>query len=149
MLKNNLYMDIFCKTGNSPAELQHLYKVAVNRIRKSGFDLRSCNSNGAQLKKQMEKDNRIVQQDSDLEKDLGYKYNPKTDTFQISNTEVDQNVKTKRDVPSQTTSLFNPLSPCIPVRVRAKILPREVWSRKLRWDEVIPTQLQEPWTPLA
>ena len=42
----------------------------------------------------MEKDNRIIQHGSDLEKVLVYKYNRKTDTLEILN--IDQNVKTKK-----------------------------------------------------
>ena len=85
-----------------------------------------------------------------MEKVLGYKYNPKRDTLQISNMEVNQNVKTKRGVLSQTARVWdNTLSFCAPVTVRAKILLRELWSRKLHWDDVIPVQLQELWTALA
>ena len=94
----------------------------------------------------MEKDNRIVQRGSDLEKVLGYKYDPKTDILQISNMEVDQSVKTKRGVLSQTARVFELLSLCTPVTVRANILLRELWSRKLSWDDEIPAQLQELWT---
>ena len=85
MLKNNFHMDNLCKTGNSSEELHRLYQEAVNRLGKGGFDLRSRNSNCERLKKQMKKDNRIVQHASDVEKVVGYKYNPKRDTLQISN----------------------------------------------------------------
>ena len=149
MLKNNFLWTILCKTGNSPKELHRLDKVAVNRLRKRGFDLRSCNSNCEHLKNQMEKDNRIVQHSSCLGKDLGNKYYPKTDTLQISNVEGDQNVKIKESVLSQTTRVFNPLSLCIHVTVKTKILLRELWFRKLSWEPVIPSHLQEPWTPLV
>ena len=97
----------------------------------------------------MKKDSRIVQHASDVEKVLSYKYNPKRDTLQISNMEVNQNVKTKRGVLSQTARVFDPLSFCAPVTVRAKTLLRELWSRKLHWDDVISAQLQELWTALA
>ena len=60
--------------------------------------------------------------------------------------EVNQNVKTKRGVLSQTARVFDPLSFCA---IRTKILLRELWSQKLHWDDVIPTQLQELWTSLA
>ena len=148
MLKNNFYMDNLSKTGNSSEELHCLYQEAINRLWKGGFDLSSCNSNCEQLKKQM-KDNRIVQHASNVEKVLGYKYNPKRDTLQISNMEVNQKVKTKRGLLSQTARVFDPLSFCVPVTVRAKILLRELLSRKLHWDDVIPVQLQELWTILA
>ena len=97
----------------------------------------------------MKKDNRIVQHASEVEKVLGYKYKPKRATLQISNMEMNQSVKTKRGVLSQTARVFDPLSFCVPVTVRAKILLRELWSRKLHWDDVIPVQLQELWTALA
>ena len=125
--------------------MHRLYQEAVNRFEKGGFDLRSCNSNCERLKKQMKK----VQHASDVEKVLGYKYNPKRDTLQISNMEVNQNVKTKRGVLSQTARVFDSLSFYTPVMVRAKILLRELWSRKLHWDDVISAQLQELWTALA
>ena len=122
-------MDNSCKMVNFPEELHHLYKEAVSRLWKGGFDLRSCKSNCEPLKKQMEKDNRIVEHHS--EKVLGYKYNPKMDTLPMSNMEVDQNVKTKRGVLSQTARVFDPLSICIPVmRFEQRVMVSKIELRR-------------------
>lgn len=136
ILENNFYTDKLCKTSNSPEELHNLYLEAVNLLEKSGFDLRSCNLIYELLESQMERDSRIFQHGSDLENVLCYKYK----TFlQIPNMKVD----TKRALLSQTASVFNPLSLCIPVTVRAKVLLRELWPRKLSWNDRIPATLQE------
>lgn len=79
----------------------------------------------------------------------GSKYNPKLDTLKISNTEIDNSVDSKRGVLSQTAKVFDPLSLCIPVTVRANVLLCELWSLKLDWDEVMLDPLWEHWSSLA
>merc|ERR1712030_155126 len=124
MLKNCFYVDNLNKTSNSKEKLVHLYKEAVRRMSEGNFDLRSCNTNCNELKKLMIKDKKYVEHGCDLEKVLGYKYNTKQDTIQISNSKINCNVNTKRGVLAQISKVFDPLSLCLPVSLNGKLLMR-------------------------
>ena len=115
MLKNCFYVDNLNKTSNNKEKLIHLYKEAVRRMSEGNFDLRSCNTNCNELKELMIKDKKYVEHGCDLEKVLGYKYNTKQDTIQISNSKINCNVNTKRGVLAQISKVFDPLSlsPCV------------------------------------
>ena len=86
------------------------------------FDLRSCNTNCNELKELMIKDKKYVEHGCDLEKVLGYKYNTKQDTIQISNSKINCNVNTKRGVLAKISKVFDPLSLCLLVSLNGKLL---------------------------
>ena len=70
-----------------------------------------------------------------MEKLLGYFYNTNTDCIKIAANNIDKNSKTKRGILSQISSVFYPLSLCLPVSIRRKLLLRELWKRKFDWDQ--------------
>ena len=131
MLLNNFYVDNSSKTSNSIEESISLYTETVERLKFGNLDLRSYNSNCEQLKKLMIKDNRIVEHGCKFENVLGYKYNPNRDTLHISNKEVLQEANIKRKILAQSSKVFDPLSLCLPVTVRSKILIRRLWPLNL------------------
>ena len=136
MLLNNFYVGNLSKISNSVEEMISLYTEVVERLKLGNFDLRSCNSNCEQLKKLIIKDNRTADHDCEFENVLGYKYNPNRDTLHISIKEVLQEANTKRKILAQSSKVFDPLSQCLPVTVRSKILIR-LWSLNLGWNETI------------
>ena len=149
MLLNNFYVDNLVKTSNSISELSKLYTEAFARMQQGNFDLRSWNTNCEELKKQMIEDQNFVDHGCELEKVLGYKYSTLNDTIQISNPHIDHNVKTKRGILSQTSKVFDPLSLCLPVTVRGKVILRELWSQKVDWDEEISSDSLSKWSALS
>ena len=137
MLLRNFYVDNLIKTSNSISELFQLYTEAFDRMQKGNFELRSWNTNCEDLKQQMIEDHNFVEHGCELEKVLGYKYSTLNDTIQFSDAHTDFDVKTKRGILSQTSKMFDPLSLCLPVTVRGKVLLRDLWSQKVGWDEEI------------
>ena len=85
----------------------------------------------------MIKDQKFVEHGCQLEKVLGYKYSTLEDTLQISGSPIDPSVSTKRRILVQTAGVFDPLSLCLPVTIRGKMLLRDLWSQKLDWDDVV------------
>ena len=124
-LKKNFYDDNLIKTGNSIEMLSDLFATANYRMEKDHFNLRSWNMNCEELKTLMIKDQKLVEHDCQLEKVLGYKYSTQEDTLQISRSPVDQSVNTKRGILAQTARVFDPLSLCLPVTIRGKMLLRD------------------------
>ena len=91
----------------------------------------------------MIKGNGIVNYGCEFENVLGYRYNPDSDTLHISNKEVLQEANIKRQILSQSSKDFDPLSLCLPVTVRSKILIRKLWSANLSLDGTITVETQK------
>ena len=99
----------------------------------------------------MIKDKKYVEHGCDLEKVLGYKYNTKNDTIQISNSNINFNVNTKRGVLAQISKVFDPLSLCLPVTLNGKLLMRLFWEHKDKWgwDKGMSRELHGIWSSLS
>ena len=149
MLKNNFYVDNLIKTGNSVSELKELYKEAYSRMQKGNFDLRSWNTNNDELKNLMIEDKNFVEHGCQLEKVLGYKYSTENDTIQISNTQINPEASCKREVLSQVSKVFDPISLCLPVTVRGKAILRKIWNNGYDWDDKLSSEIQKEWSELA
>ena len=124
MLLNNFYVDNLIKTSNSISELSQLYTEAFDRMQQGNNELRSWNTNCEDLKQHMIEDHNFVEHGCGLEKVLN-------DKIQPSDSHIDFHVKTKRGILSQTSKVFDPLSSCLPVTVRGKVLLRDLWSQKV------------------
>ena len=74
----------------------------------------------------MIKDKRFIKHGCKLEKVSGYKYSTLEDTLQISGSSIDQLVNTKRGILTQTARFLDPLSLCLPVTMRGKMLLRDL-----------------------
>ena len=149
MLLHNFYVDNLIKTSNSISELSQLYTEAFDRMQQGNFELRSWNTNCGDLKQQMIEDHNFVEHGCKLEKVLGYKYSTLNDTIQLSDSHVDFDVKTKRGILSQTSKVFDPLSLCLPVTNRGKVLLRDLWSQKVDWDDEINSDSIAKWSALS
>ena len=97
----------------------------------------------------MIEDHNFVEHGCELEKVLGYKYSTLNDTIQLSGSHIDFDVKTKRGILSQTSKVFDPLSICLPVTVRGKVLLRNLWSLKVDWDDEINSDSFAKWSALS
>ena len=119
------------------------------RVEKGHFNLRSWNTNCEELKTLMIKEQKFVEHGCQLEKVLGYKYSTQEDTLQISGSPIDQSVNSKRGILAQTARVFDPLSLCLPVTIRGKMLLRDLWSQKLDWDDIVSKEFQNLWSALS
>ena len=148
-LKKNFFVDNLIKTGNSVEMLSDLYTTANYRMEKGHFNVRSRNTNCEELKTLMIKDQKFVENGCQLENVLGYKYSTLEDTLQISGSPIDLSVNTKRGILAQTARVFDPLSLCLPVTIRGKMLLRDLWSQKLDWDDIVWKEFQNLWFALS
>ena len=148
IMKSNFYVDNLIYTGNSPTLLSQLYKESYNRMLLGGFTLRSWNTNCFELKEQMISDENYVDHGCDLEKVLGYRFSTERDSIQLSPSRFDQNVITKRSILSNISKVFDPMGLCLPVTVRGRLIMRDLWTKKLDWDDEIPSEFQSSWSSL-
>lgn len=63
------------------------------------------------------------------------------DEFQFESVAM-PDARTKRQVLSSISKLFDPLGLASPLVVKAKLIMQATWQLNLGWDEDIPTKLQ-------
>ena len=148
MLLNNFYVDNLVKTSNSLEHLVKLYKESQVMMSEGNFSLK-YNTNNSSLQELIVNDGNFVEHGAKTEKVLGYIYSPKKDSISINVDKINPQVVTKREVLSETSKVFDPLSLCLPVTIRGCILMRDLWVEKLTWDEEIPSEYQKIWKELS
>ena len=75
-LKSNFYVDNLVKTKNDDNTLSTLYTTAKERLREGNFEIQSCNSNSAMLRKKMEADGTLSRFNFGWKKVFGNLYSP-------------------------------------------------------------------------
>ena len=148
VLRDNFYVDNLVLSHNSVDTLLDLYHTASARMKEGGFTLRAWASNSPELK-QVISQTETCSSSPDKEKVLGYSYSTLSDRMSLSQFEVDLSAGSKRAILSQVSSVFDPLGFCLPVTVRGKLLIRDMWMRKLEWDERVSSDLANAWQLLA
>ncbi|XP_076039460.1 uncharacterized protein LOC143024532 [Oratosquilla oratoria] len=125
ILSSQFYVDNLIFTGNNFKEMTDLYRLCYERMSLGGFILRSWNSNSLELRQLIEKDGKLVEHSNETEKILGYRFNPNMDEMQLAPVEF-HSVSTKRQLLSETSSLFDPLGLVLPISIKGKLLMRKV-----------------------
>ena len=148
ILKSNFYVDNLIITGNDIESLKKTYQESLQRMEEGGFHLRSWNSNSQEIRDMVDNDNNKALHSNDYEKVLGYKYLFEGDKLRLSETFLDPGANTKRSILSQISKVFDPLGLYLPVTTRGKLLMRNLWSKKLNWDEEISEEDKETWNKL-
>ena len=69
------------------------------------------------------------------ERVLGMNWNIKKDAFQFNNVQKQLKGYMKREVLKLISSIFYPFGFLAPFTVSGKILLKELWQTKLRWDD--------------
>ena len=145
LLTNNLYVDNFLVTADSPEFLQEVYTESRRRLSEGGFDLRSWNTNEPKLAEKLIADDTMVNHGRPTEKVLGYDYYPSEDMITLSQVEPDNQANTKRSILSETSKVFDPVGIYTPVTVKGRILIKKLWTDKLDWDVPIPSNYSDEW----
>jgi len=75
---------------------------------------------------------------------LGLEWEPTSDTFQFR-MQVTGHAKSKREILSAISKLFDPLGIVSPIIVRAKLIMQETWRTNIEWDDILPDRIQMAW----
>ncbi|XP_011859616.1 PREDICTED: uncharacterized protein LOC105557081 [Vollenhovia emeryi] len=81
---------------------------------------------------------------NDTIKTLGIKWSPKVDQFQFF-VQGAEAAKTKREVLSAISRIFDPLGLIGPILTTAKLIMQETWRSGGQWDESLPILLAKKW----
>ena len=142
LLQNNLYMDNFIFSNSSVSALNDIFHQTTTRMSEGGFDLCSWNSNCDELRNLFESENKISSHSSSEERVLGYLFDTVSDTLKLSDFDL-TSANTKRQLLSQISKVFDPLSLFLPVTIRGRLLMRKTWEQEMGWDDEIDAELKK------
>ena len=147
-LLTNFYMDNLIITTNDLNKMENLYSESKQRMLEGNFEMK-YNSNNQSLNDKLIANGDYVQHGSDKEKVLGYLYDPVDDTLSLKIDKINVNANTKREVLSEVSKVFDPLSLGLPVTIGGRVLLRDLWKQELGWDDKIPDLAREGWDRLS
>ncbi|XP_043219934.1 uncharacterized protein LOC122380652 [Amphibalanus amphitrite] len=143
---------------NLPFILSHIIQIHLSKysttmaaiMKEGGFNLRSWMSNFSPLVDIMMSDNMVNEHGAVTEKVLGYLYDAKQDTISLSDFNFEENQQgiTKRQLLSNVSKVFDPLSLALPVTIRGRILMKQVWTEGTAWDEDVSPAVLAEWQRL-
>lgn len=87
----------------------------------------------------MAEDDRLVEYTWLEEKVLGYRYNIKSDTLLIAQSNISPEANTK--ILSQTSKTYDPLNVAFPVTIRGKNWKLENWKLEVGWDDSLTEEI--------
>ncbi|KAL7633029.1 UNVERIFIED_CONTAM: hypothetical protein RMT77_016605 [Armadillidium vulgare] len=148
LLMNNLYVDNFLYSSSSVEELEDIFRKATSRMSEGGFNLCSWNTNCNELRNVFEEENMLATHQCDEERVLGYLYNTSQDTLGLSDYSLGI-VSTKRQLLSEISKVFDPLSLCLPVTIRGRLLMKMTWAEEMGWDDVLNQDIKNSWEKLS
>ena len=152
MIRSNFFVDNLVKTSNDIERLTWLYQESVSRLDGVGFELRSCNTNNMTLKQLMLDDGRFITHGCKLDKVLGYRYSAESDTMCLAPVNLDCTANTKRQILSESSKLYDPLSLAAPVLATPKLLVSRLWAKGVtrdHWDEVVDEDERKKWSSMS
>jgi hypothetical protein len=122
LLKNDLYVDNVLSSFPDENGLISFYRESRSILSKGGFNLRSWTSNNIKLRQLAESEDCLEK--GPTVKILGLRWDVESDKFSFQNNiSFDiENIITKRDILSQSFSIFDPLGILSPITVHAQIL---------------------------
>ncbi|XP_043212925.1 uncharacterized protein LOC122377020 [Amphibalanus amphitrite] len=146
-LKESLYVDNFIFSTSDPQTLFNIYNNSRQIMMEGGFNLRSWMSNHPQLVDIMASEDTIHQHDAPVEKVLGYFYDSKQDVVSLADFSFEERPQgiTKRQLLSNISKVFDPLSLALPVTIRGRLLMKQVWKDGTAWDEEVTPEVYRDW----
>lgn len=149
-LKESLYVDNLIYSTSDEQRLLDIYNDARQIMQDGGFNLRSWMSNYPPLVDIMKSDDTLHQHEAPVEKVLGYLYDAKQDKVSLADFSFEEKTQsiTKRQLLSNISKVFDPLSLVLPVTVRGRILMKQVWKEGTAWDEDVSPDVYKEWERL-
>ena len=161
-LLKNTYVDDVQSGGDCVEELISFKKEATRIMEEGGFHLHKWHSNIPELEEPQRIDDEtllsqassfyaksVVGTHSQETKILGVPWNKAADTISVGFMKplgtMSDGPLTKRKMLSAINGVYDFLGLAAPVTIPGKILYSEVCLRKLRWDQVVPDEIQRSW----
>ncbi|XP_071562311.1 uncharacterized protein [Temnothorax nylanderi] len=150
VLLEDSYVDDIITGADSEPEAIKLVSQLENLLREGGFETHKWRSNREGIVPELHavdrvEESSVLEIDASAVKTLGLGWHPKSDMFQFSIEPITSSVKTKREVLSTISRLFDPLGLIGPILTRAKLIMQSTWLANLGWDEPLTEDLRQAW----
>ena len=149
-LKESLYVDNFIYSTSDEQKLFDIYVDARQIMNDGGFNLRSWMSNCPSLVDIMTSEDTLHRHGAPVEKVLGYLYDTTQDEVSLADFRFEERPQgiTERQLLSNISKVFDPLSLALPVTIRGRILMKKVWKEGTAWDEEVSPEVYRDWKAL-
>lgn len=145
----DFYVDDVLSGANSIEETKTLCEQLVQLLRRGGFELHKWNSNVDEIVTHVQgsRDENLTSlsiNEDDSVNTLGLQWLQSSDEFQFS-IGINVGAKTKREILSAISKLFDPLGFIGPIVIRAKLIMQATWTYNVEWDSPLPPELLSEW----
>ena len=149
---DHLYVDDMMAGADTVEEAIIAKSQLISMFASGGFNLTKWTSNNAELLETIPIEHRELKTPLSIEVDqsiraLGVEWHPSNDRFKfVLRMKDTTHLKlTKRVLLSEISKLFDPSGWISPVIIVAKIMMQQLWTKKLTWDEELPTEVVKNW----
>ena len=151
VLENDMYVDDLLTGCSNISDARTLQDTLIAVLQQGGFPLRKWTSNESELIKRLPVDLRETKDELTFESDeykikaLGVVWRPMPDSLNFQVKLASKTPKTKREISSEVTKLFDPLGYLAPVIISFKCFIQNLWKIKLGWDQTLPPSILDEW----
>ncbi len=154
ILSKHLYVDDLIAGEDSVDEALKLITDAKAILLEAGFPLRKFATNSLELQSilpDQSKEDVIPLDDEKPTKVLGLVWNRVKDCFTYQTYPIFNPNEKRQQLNSMSllriafSKLFDPLGFCSPFIIAARILYQELWRRKAKWDDSLPSDISIQW----
>ncbi|XP_055714261.1 uncharacterized protein LOC129808509 [Phlebotomus papatasi] len=147
--ERDFYVDDVLTGASTVEETKQLQTQLDQMMSRGGFKLKKWTSNSPEVLKQIPEDGQEYSSTLNLDlegnvKTLGLYWNPTTDAFRFTGSEVSSAV-TKRSILSDMARIYDPLGFLSPIVITAKILLQSLWKVKADWDSRLNEEVIHKW----
>ena len=153
MIINNVYVDNYLDCTETEEEAISRRQDISALLNLGGFNMVQWLSFSRSVLATVDKGDlsRSLDLDADrlpIERTLGMLWDCQTDTF-IFKTSTRTDIKTKREVLQEISSIYDPMGFLVPVVMVAKVLMQDIWRSGIDWDDHLPPSLLSTWKAWA
>ncbi|XP_018371804.1 PREDICTED: uncharacterized protein LOC108766798 [Trachymyrmex cornetzi] len=146
-ISNDVYVDDIVSGARDVNEAKTLQNQLNELMNKGCFKIHKWHSNVPEIFRNTNNHENTASVDlkfNDNIKTLGLVWEPNTDVF-VFTLNLFKEVRTKRELLSEISKLFDPLGLLGPIITFAKLLMQETWKEKIDWDSELPATLLNKW----
>ena len=145
-VNQSFYVDDLLGGADSVEEAKTLYRQLAEILQKGGFTLRKYRSSSrevldvipADMREALPTKEMVDSHSESYPKALGVIWNSVKDTLCIDVSYLGEDVRSKRDILSDTFKTFDVMGWITPAVLPMKILIQELWKMKVEWREDLP-----------
>lgn len=161
LLSRQLYVDDLISGADGEEQLLAVFNEVAAVMAEGSFEFNKWLSNNKQVMEGIPARNRakaaplvFAEKDYQLTPDaipstLGLEWQPLRDCFEFGGalelSTPNPKPETMRSLSSRAAKTYDPLGFVLPFLVLAKYLIQECWKQEVKWDDVLPPMIMEPW----